>query len=207
MSHRLPHSPSSQGEFLKTGDAAAKLHVSAQTLRDWADDGKITAITSDSGHRQYYEAEVNRAALAEEGITQYWNAQLGVGLKADGSIIYLTEDYTVAHAPEEAHQTWSEDFTRFWEYTNGRQLAPHTAALNSEPTVNPESYDTPEVIEIEAGENIILIDLIVLGRNKDETIQKLGQEAIQAISYLRKNFTPKVNYDWYNSNGEKLIKE
>lgn len=197
--------PNTQGKLLKTGEAASLLHVSPQTLRDWSDSGKITAVIADSGHRTYYEAEVNRVALAEAGITQYWNAGLNIGLKADGSIIYITEEYVEASSATEALAIWNEDYNRFWNYTNSLQEAAHAAALHSEPTIDPTSYEAIGLFEDEAGQNCVTLRLIAIGREKNEVVEALKQETAKAIAYLQANYTPKVNYDWYGSDGSKVF--
>lgn len=50
-------------DLLTTGEAAAVLHVSGETLRRWADDRKIAHVRLPSGHRRFRRADVD-AVLA-----------------------------------------------------------------------------------------------------------------------------------------------
>lgn len=45
-------------DFINAKEATALLHVSAETLRRWADEGKIETIRTDGGHRRYLKSDV-----------------------------------------------------------------------------------------------------------------------------------------------------
>ena len=47
-------------KLLTTGDAAKRLGVSANTVRTWTDEGRISYIALPSGHRRYEQEEVTR---------------------------------------------------------------------------------------------------------------------------------------------------
>ena len=55
----------SQGapRYLRPGQVAAILHVDANTLARWADNGSITAVRTPGGHRRYLASEVRALAL------------------------------------------------------------------------------------------------------------------------------------------------
>ena len=45
------------------GQVAAILHVDANTLARWADNGSITAVRTPGGHRRYLASEVHALAV------------------------------------------------------------------------------------------------------------------------------------------------
>lgn len=49
--------------YLRPGQVAAILHVDANTLARWADNGSITAVRTPGGHRRYLASEVRALAL------------------------------------------------------------------------------------------------------------------------------------------------
>lgn len=51
-------------DVLSPAAAAQLLHVSTQTLRNWADDGRLRPIRTAGGHRRYLRAEVETLAAA-----------------------------------------------------------------------------------------------------------------------------------------------
>ena len=63
-----PRSPGSiaVGGLLSIGQAANLLGVGPATVKNWADEGKLTTVRTRVGHRRFWEAEV-RALAAEEG--------------------------------------------------------------------------------------------------------------------------------------------
>ena len=56
--------------YLRPSQAAAMLHVSAQTVRRWAIDGKLPCIVTVGGHRRFPHSEVQRLRrqLQEEAL-------------------------------------------------------------------------------------------------------------------------------------------
>jgi excisionase family DNA binding protein len=46
------------GSLVTPAQAARELHVSTDTLRRWADDGKLTALRTIGGHRRYNRTEL-----------------------------------------------------------------------------------------------------------------------------------------------------
>lgn len=56
-------------ELLTVGQAAAELNVHGDTLRRWANDGRISAIRTPTGHRRFRASDVaaikNGAAPAD----------------------------------------------------------------------------------------------------------------------------------------------
>lgn len=53
--------------LLTTGEAAAMLSVSTDTLKRWEKSGRISAMRTPTGHRRFSEAEV--AALLKPGVS------------------------------------------------------------------------------------------------------------------------------------------
>ena len=57
LNHSIPEVPDRE---LSIDDAAKKLGVSKQTLRNWEHSGKISSTRTDGGHRRYMESDINR---------------------------------------------------------------------------------------------------------------------------------------------------
>lgn len=53
-------------ELLTIGEAARLLGLSVDTLRRWADAGRITVIILPSGHRRFRRDEIERVITAGE---------------------------------------------------------------------------------------------------------------------------------------------
>lgn len=49
----------SESALIPIGDAAARLGVSVETMRRWADNGQIPVITLPSGHRRFRLADLD----------------------------------------------------------------------------------------------------------------------------------------------------
>lgn len=60
--------PTSYGksDFLSVGAAAARLGISVDTLRRWADRGQIASTRTPTGYRRFTEAEVERVLAGEQ---------------------------------------------------------------------------------------------------------------------------------------------
>jgi excisionase family DNA binding protein len=58
------HTPDSP-ELLTIGEAARALGVHVDTIRRWADAGRVQAIVLPSGHRRFYAGDI--AALLDQG--------------------------------------------------------------------------------------------------------------------------------------------
>lgn len=56
----LAHSPASTSEWLALGPASRQLGVDPDTLRRWADGGRIRSFTTPGGHRRFARADVAR---------------------------------------------------------------------------------------------------------------------------------------------------
>ncbi len=69
--------------YLRPGQVAAILHVDANTLARWADNGSITAVRTPGGHRRYLASEVR--ALALNGFWAADGAGGGHGPETPGS--------------------------------------------------------------------------------------------------------------------------
>lgn len=102
------------------------LHVSSQTLRDWTDAGKIVAQVSDGGHRSYYEADVKRRALEEEGITTYWEAPITLAFDTDGNVSLWDEDANTIEEPV----YYEHPLKRAWDFHNGLEERSHGVVLS-----------------------------------------------------------------------------
>ena len=50
--------PRAYSEFMTPAEAAAVLHVDANTLARWSKAGKVTAVRTPGGHRRYLTDEV-----------------------------------------------------------------------------------------------------------------------------------------------------
>jgi excisionase family DNA binding protein len=50
--------------YLRAGEVADLMHVSAKTITRWAQDGKLPCVRTLGGHRRYVEAEIR--ALADQ---------------------------------------------------------------------------------------------------------------------------------------------
>lgn len=59
------HTPT-EPALLTIGEAARALGVHVDTVRRWADTGRINAITLPSGHRRFYAADI--AAIKAERV-------------------------------------------------------------------------------------------------------------------------------------------
>lgn len=102
------------------------LHVSPQTLRDWTDAGKIDAEVSEGGHRTYYEADVKRTALEEEGITTYWEAPITLAFDTSGNVSLWGENSEPIEKPE----YYEQPIKRGWDFHNGLEEKAHSVVLN-----------------------------------------------------------------------------
>lgn len=58
-------SPDDPATTMTLGEAAATLHVSANTVRRWADMGRLQAMRTDGGHRRFRRADVLREAARQ----------------------------------------------------------------------------------------------------------------------------------------------
>ena len=48
----------SESEFLRPGEVAAVLHVSAKTVNRWANEGRLPCIMTLGGHRRFARPDV-----------------------------------------------------------------------------------------------------------------------------------------------------
>lgn len=53
-------------QYLRIGEAAAELHVHPETLRRWADEGKVPFVRTPGGERRFLRSVID-AALAPGG--------------------------------------------------------------------------------------------------------------------------------------------
>ena len=58
------HTPAEPG-LITIGEAARALQVSVDTIRRWADSGKLRVVVLPSGHRRFYAEDV--AAMLDQG--------------------------------------------------------------------------------------------------------------------------------------------
>lgn len=199
----LHRNVNSKGKLLKIGDAAQILHINPQTLRDWTEAGKITAETSDGGHRSYYEADVKKLALAEKGITSYWVSNIIVAISAnrDKNFYLNPETYEPAYKP----QTHTVEFNKYWNFNNGLQKQPHMIALKNEAVVLPptETYAYP--LSIPGRELPVLASNAVVLALTEEDALKLSKESVQqTVAHLEDNYTVKQTVVWFDNEGREV---
>lgn len=60
--------------YLTVSQAARELHISAQTLREWTEQGRIDAYLTEGNHRRYLQAEVRLLAAREQARMRGWDA-------------------------------------------------------------------------------------------------------------------------------------
>lgn len=193
----------SKGKLLKIGDAAQILHINPQTLRDWTEAGKITAETSNGGHRSYYEADVKKLALAEKGITSYWVSNIIVAISAnrDKNFYLNPETYEPAYKP----QTNTVEFNKYWNFNNGLQKQPHMIALKSEAVILPPAEPYAYPFTIPEHQLPLLASNAVVMALTEEAALKLSKEAVQqTIAHLEKNYTSKQTVVWFDSRGREV---
>lgn len=197
-----------KGKLLKIGQASNLLHVSTQTLRDWTEANKIHSVTSESGHRSYYEADVKKLALAEKGITTYWTANYIVALPANREKYYYLDPDT--NKPATKPDLYETELNKFWNFTNGLQQQPHSVVLNDEAVIiepgSTASYlGTPFALTLEeTGNTLPLIAhyATVIGLNQDDVKALLPQALQQVITYLEDNYTAQQTVVWLDRNGQ-----
>lgn len=192
-----------KGTLLKTGEAADILHISAQTLRDWTEAKKITATTADSGHRTYYEADVKKLALSEQGITTYHALTWVVAVPANQEKYYYLHPETFLPASQ---PTITElPLNKYWNFVNGLESEPHTVVLKNTPTIILPTSE-PYLVEVEEAGNQPLIahTVTIVGLRPDE-LQPLLSEAVTAtINHLTDNYTAKQTIVWVDKNGKQI---
>lgn len=202
LGEQMKHKTGNKGSLLKIGEAAEILHVSPQTLRDWTEAGKIEATLSDKGHRKYYEADVHKTALKEQGITSYWTADRIVAISASDDKYYYLNPKTYQLSPE-AH-VYTTEFDRFWNFTNGLEAQAHLAALNKETVIiEPETLDAfPLEIADKPGMTFLAQSVIIVGLDRAKTEQAIHEAAAKTFKHLKENFKPQQTTIWFANNGE-----
>lgn len=67
LARRQPHPPGPDRAWLALGPASRLLGVDPDTLRRWADDGRVEAYLTPGGHRRFERASLERVAAARSG--------------------------------------------------------------------------------------------------------------------------------------------
>jgi excisionase family DNA binding protein len=52
--------------ILSISEAASRLGVSDETLRNWERDGKLTPFHTEGGHRRYYKADIEKIIVKDQ---------------------------------------------------------------------------------------------------------------------------------------------
>lgn len=196
-----------KGSLLKIGDAAQILHVSPQTLRDWTEADKIPAEISDKGHRKYYEAEVNKLALAEKGTTTYWTVNHIVAVSANDDKYYFINPETYESSP--IPLVYETDINQYWNFKNGLEVHPRSVVLNPIPVIIPAAtLDAfPLQIQDKPNDTLLAQNVLVVGLNKEQVLGTLIEAVALTLRHLRENFKPQQTTIWFTSNGEQVLPE
>lgn len=194
----------SKGKLLKIGDASKKLNVSTQTLRDWTDAGKVQVKLSDSGHRSYYEADVNRLMLEEKGLTGYWVSSLIVAIDVHGSICYANSDSYELSTKVEVEFI---SFKKYWDFNNGLQRQVHNLVLDGKPAMIEYNSDSGFPFNGTQGNTspLIAVAASVACLNKEDCDSQLVVALDRAKKFLKENFTPQITYVWVDKTSGEVI--
>lgn len=193
----IPRAMSTKGDLLKTGDAAKLLNVSAQTVRDWTEQGKLEAHISDGGHRKYFEADVKRLALEERRVESFVQATQTVSMDRNGDFHFINDDWQVTELDPYVEQIF---FKKYWNYTNGLQSFPHMAVLKDGPSIVETDIRGGFVCEAN-GETMVCLAATIVGLDRDKVVAKLPEAIEQAKVFLANNYSARVRYHWYDSRG------
>lgn len=162
MSSELAHLPN----WLSTSQAAAYLGVHPNTIRRWADDGKLSSMVTPGGHRRFslddlraFEWRQRQEAHSELGSN--WTHQ---ALSITRSEIATTSDASWLRAYDDAARQEQRDL--------GRRLLGLILRY----------------VSVDASDEQILDEVTAIGRQHAETARRIGlslSEAIQASLFFR----------------------
>jgi len=179
----LQTKPSSKGNLIKIGDAARKLFVSEQTLRDWTDQDKIIAYTTEGGHRNYYEADIQRLAYENKQITGFYRLTGIISINADGATNFEA-DLSNGKYSDIQKVEWA----KFWDYRNGLEKQAHQLALTGEPVIfTGEAY---------ASGDIMYVGSSSLALTKEEALNLISKTTEQAKETVFTKYVPQQVTRW-----------
>jgi hypothetical protein len=186
----------SRGRLLKTGEVAELLHVSAQTVRDWAAAGRLVPHVSASGHRKFFEADVRRLMLEDKGVVSYHAVWFYVVLTYEGDVYWVGADFEPTFGFEASEHT----FARAWSYNNGLQVEPHKVCLGESGVVVTPGETRVGLCAFE-GQNAVFLPVTSVALTQEEAVAKLWDGADEVGEFLKANFVPKPAYDWFGLDG------
>ena len=143
-------SPSRPGRWLSLGPASQLLGIDPDTLRRWADEGRVVAWVTPGGHRRFERAALERLAGARRQRRPRTLASLGTSPERLTRVYrrhYAAESLTIASAPSASVVDTSTERDAFRR--EGRRLI---AVLIAYLDANRSSTTTRARLEAEASE-------------------------------------------------------
>lgn len=188
-----------QPKMLPTGEAAKRLHVSAQTVRDWTASGKLAATLTGGGHRQYREDDVAYLALGERGITTYWMDDVIIQMDGQLNVTVLGKGL----APYVASDPTEELLARYQNFHNGLEVIPRNLALTGQPKVLAPTK--AETVLDDEGNLIVQTYLSVFTLDKQSCERILEEQIPLAVSWLSRQVRPVHGVaQWLTQSGERV---
>lgn len=184
----------SEPQLLKVSEAAALLHVSPQTVRDWTDQGKLDSFRTAGGHRLYSKPEVQLLSFKEKGIMSFWHAGINFSLTKPNEVMFLWDDYTYNPAPQ------FQPAEKVTLSLNSNGLFPNLIQLlvddGESLVVTPVTYGNPDVlsapleVHTEPEGNRLSTFVEVYSFTKQGVQEKLESTLREAIAWVTKNVKP-----------------
>lgn len=195
MTYTVSMNRQTEPQLLKVSEAAALLHVSPQTVRDWTDQGKLESLRTSGGHRLYAKPVVQLCALKEKSVVSYWRASVNFQVSPSGRILYMHEDYSYQTSLQ--FRQPKESLLRLdakGMFSNIVQLLVddgETLTLTPATRDDPEVLSSPvEVFSDEEG-NVRLSTFVEVLSFTEEGLQlKLEQVLQEALEWVKNNVRP-----------------
>ncbi|HET7168118.1 MAG TPA: helix-turn-helix domain-containing protein [Candidatus Limnocylindrales bacterium] len=147
------HEPTGSARWLSLGPASRLLEVDPDTLRRWADEGRVDAWTTPGGHRRFDRRELDRLARARRTGGTRGLASLGASVERFARVY---RRHYAADGPDQ-HTDPSDDAARDAQRERGRRLvAALTAYLDGldadEGTRARAEAEAGSIVDEQAGE-------------------------------------------------------
>ena len=182
--------------MLKVGDVAKKLHVSAQTVRDWTEEGKLSAKLSEGGHRTYSLADVNRLVYESEEVPGYRLISALLVMDLESKIQLANEDGVLS-----VPQFEFVSFSRYWDFNNGLERMPHQVAAKGS-SIREPSESTTQLFYLEGEKDYWVSTKLEVASVDKKEAEELFLEALpKAKEWLKENYVPVVTIRWKSTKG------